>query len=529
MNRTTWWLGSIGVLSLVVIACLVAFVIPGSCITCSDQPSNTGCFRAAVLDHVHQSSRNGGGTKENIKLNLKLYETAAKTAKEQGADIIVFPENGIVYGIGSRANALKYGEILPESKTSMCTDSYASSHPIAYQLACLAKEHQMFVAADMIDVQTCQTKSCPIDKKYAFNTAVLFDRNGHLLGKYHKMHPFGELQFNVPPKDELVVIETEIGRLSMQVCFDLIYNKPGVVLASQDKIDTMLFPTWWFDELPFLAASQYQMSWAFGNKINLLASNIHLVAVGSKGSGIFAGGHGQFEVISEPDAKARILVATLPINARSDAQCSMDSKKIEVPQMVPIPSNVIYNYQMMNLTENTVKKLDPSMEAISACDGGVCCQLNYQMDQSSIKSDEEYYLIVTNRTRPGAYPWTEEYCGLVLCPHMTKLDTCKQISSNNPLQTKFLYAKLSGEFSSETHVYPSVIGSEHKVLPKDGGLWTYEDEKTDVGAKKQKFFITFGNKEERKSYTISTIGLYGRVYARDPPYEQKPLGESIPL
>ena len=83
MNRTTWWLGSIGVLSLVVIACLVAFVIPGSCITCSDQPSNTGCFRDAVLDHVHQSSRNGGGTKENIKLNLKLYETAAKTAKEQ--------------------------------------------------------------------------------------------------------------------------------------------------------------------------------------------------------------------------------------------------------------------------------------------------------------------------------------------------------------------------------------------------------------------------------------------------------------
>jgi len=116
-------------------------------------------------------------------------------------------------------------------------------------LGCIAKDNQVFVAADVIDVQACSGSKCPSDKKYAFNTAVLFDRNGKLLAKYHKMHPFGEMMLNVPPEDELIVVDTELGRLGMQVCFDMIYNKPGVMLAAENKIDTMLFPTWWFDEL----------------------------------------------------------------------------------------------------------------------------------------------------------------------------------------------------------------------------------------------------------------------------------------
>lgn len=139
----------------------------------------------------------------------------------------------------------------------------------------------MFIAADLIDRQPCNKTDpkCPSDNQYLFNTAVLFDRNGSLIAKYHKMHLFGEMALNLPPEPELIVVDTELGRLGLQICFDMIYNTPGHLLAQENKIDTMIFPTWWFDETPFLAASQYQMAWALGNNISLLASNIHRVEV----------------------------------------------------------------------------------------------------------------------------------------------------------------------------------------------------------------------------------------------------------
>ncbi len=115
----------------------------------------------------------------------------------------------------------------------------------------------MFVGADMVDVQPCHNSSkvkCPSDNLYAFNTAVLFDREGHLLAKYHKIHLFGEMSKNLPPTEELVVVDTEIGRLGLQVCFDMIFKTPGHKLASEHLIDTLVFPTWWFDESPFLSS-----------------------------------------------------------------------------------------------------------------------------------------------------------------------------------------------------------------------------------------------------------------------------------
>lgn len=316
---------------------------------------------------------------------------------KQAADIVVFPENGIIFHLKTREETTKLGETIPNEKgVPMCTDEYSTKTPIVHRLACMAKNNNIMVVADVIDVQPCTNSSevkCPADNLYAFNTAVLFDRNGKIIAKYHKMHPFGEMTFNVPLEDDLVVVDTEIGRLSLQVCFDMIYAKPGVYLASQGKIDTMLFPTWWFDELPFLAASQYQMAWALGNKINLLGSNIHRVEVGSKGSGIYAGGQGQFEVISEVDAKSRLLVASLPVRPSSKAHCPLNALTLEVKQLVPVPSNIQYRYQSMNLTQTEVLKVDLTKTAATKCAQGVCCSLRYQVNASpESTATREYYL-----------------------------------------------------------------------------------------------------------------------------------------
>ncbi|OTF77984.1 hypothetical protein BLA29_008453, partial [Euroglyphus maynei] len=140
-----------------------------------------GCFRAAVLDHVHQTDvRQFSNTAKIIDLNFKVYEDAAALAKKQGADIIVFPENGLIYSILSREKADEFASDIPDTEMNACT---LDSKAVYNRLSCLAQKHEMFVVADLIDRKSCDelgisstSDSCPADKRFLFNTAVLFDR-----------------------------------------------------------------------------------------------------------------------------------------------------------------------------------------------------------------------------------------------------------------------------------------------------------------------------------------------------------------
>lgn len=269
------------------------------------EATDPGCFRAAVLDHVYQVKFNQ--TELNIDVNLKMYNEAAAVAKEnvtscctcltflfsklfplQGADIIVFPESCPLGAdvLPQRPEALKHHEKVPKPGLVPCDSKSTNIYAVVWKLSCMAKKYGLFLVADVIDKQSCEDMGfevtdpkCPKDKHFLFNTAVVFDRKGGLIGKYHKMQLFTEQKKNPAPRDELIVMDTELGRLAPMVCFDMLFNKPGHYLASEHKVDTVLFPTHWFDEAPFLRASQLQSAWALTNKVNLLAANRHEIEV----------------------------------------------------------------------------------------------------------------------------------------------------------------------------------------------------------------------------------------------------------
>lgn len=278
-----YYLLPIGLLAVATVAALVSVTVTKKAGEPSKRPVLERCYRAAVFDHVQQVKHlDPALRRQNVELNLDVYEEAVKRAKQEKANIIVFPENGLVFNLRTNQEALAFGENLTIGETYCDRGDYAKSHPISSRLSCMAKRNSLYLAADMIDKVACrpaEDAKCPKVKSYVFNTAVLFDPKGQVLAKYHKMQPFGEMYLNVPPKDELVVVDTELGRLSMQICFDMIFQKPGEYLASRQDVDTILFPTWWFDELPFLGGAQYQAAWSFGNKVNVLASNIHKIEV----------------------------------------------------------------------------------------------------------------------------------------------------------------------------------------------------------------------------------------------------------
>ena len=133
-------------------------------------------------------------------------------------------------------------------------------------------------------------------------------------------------------------------------------------------------------------------------------------------------------------------------------------------------------------------------------------------------------MIAANRTRKSSYEWAEEYCGVIHCPLLKNLNECTKITSNSDLQSKFLYAKLTAEVGDSTLVYPSAVGSKHKLLSQTD--WKF-DNKLSKGKKIST--ITVGSKDNPKArgWHLSTLGLYGRDYSRDPPYIQKPLAKLV--
>jgi beta-ureidopropionase len=82
--------------------------------------------------------------------------------------------------------------------------------PTTRQVGRLAKQHRMYVV-------------CPIREQAGneqFNTAVLIDRRGEVVGKYRKVYVFwGEGL--VPGRDGVPTFDTDFGRIAMLTCFDL--------------------------------------------------------------------------------------------------------------------------------------------------------------------------------------------------------------------------------------------------------------------------------------------------------------------
>jgi predicted amidohydrolase len=85
--------------------------------------------------------------------------------------------------------------------------------PTSNRLSRWAREHSCYVI-------------CPITTRSEgrkFNSAILIDRQGKIVGTYHKIHPTeGELGNSIcPGKIDPPVFQTDFGTIGIQICFDV--------------------------------------------------------------------------------------------------------------------------------------------------------------------------------------------------------------------------------------------------------------------------------------------------------------------
>lgn len=83
--------------------------------------------------------------------------------------------------------------------------------PLCQVLSAKAKEYGMYVIAGLVIR----------DGKHMFNTAVLFDRKGDMIGQYRKTHPmFGEMEIGLSIGDSYPVFDLDFGKIAIHICYD---------------------------------------------------------------------------------------------------------------------------------------------------------------------------------------------------------------------------------------------------------------------------------------------------------------------
>ncbi|CAK6949595.1 biotinidase [Scomber scombrus] len=467
--------------------------------------------RPAALQHMHK--------------NLDVYQEQAALAAQQGAQILVFPEDGLQGFNFTRRSISSYLETIPDPQQESwnpCTEpGRYNNTEVLQRLSCMARRYSLYLVANMADLQPCPLKtdpssSCPSDGHWQFNTNVAFSSDGLLVARYHKHNLYFEEAFDSPPQPEIITFDTPFaGRFGLITCFDILFHKPTVNLLERG-VRQMIFPTAWMNQLPLLDTIQFQQAFSLGANVTLLAANIRDDRLIMTGSGIYT----PFSAIShhaqrgDPE-EGRLLVARVPVldplgvgqtmateegEVRSEStsstaadtgfchqdSCFDDSPSPPVPPFSTFTSSMMYDPFKFVLLNDTESELN-------VCDGAFCCRLQYQC----FKSSEELYALgafAGTHTVNGRY--AVQVCAVVRCAGL-ETSSCGQEVEDAETKMDFL---LEGKFNTK-YVYPSVLAS-HLVLEHPQHL-----EKTANGR------VTM--KHSNMTAGLVTACLYSRMYHLD--------------
>jgi predicted amidohydrolase len=132
--------------------------------------------------------------------------------------------------------------------------------PTSDRLTGLAREGSCFVLGCFMEK----------DENHLYNTAVLFDPNGRVVGKYRKTHLPPIEKLLVTAGNNLPVVQTEIGRIGMLICYDMMTPEVMRCLALKGA-DMILWPSlgygWWQESGDFTVRSR-----AHDNQVYLLGA-----------------------------------------------------------------------------------------------------------------------------------------------------------------------------------------------------------------------------------------------------------------
>lgn len=191
--------------------------------------------RRVRLASVHFRPRGGQTAEDNCRMFAPLIEEAAR----RHADLVCLGE--CLTKVGNGLSYVEAAEPIPGPSTAYFAE--------------LADEHDLHIVAGLIER----------DGPVVYNTSVLLDPEGQLVGKYRKVClPREEIEGGVTPGTEYPVFDTSLGRIGMMICWDVHFPEVARELANRGA-EIIAMPIWGGN--PRLAAAR-----AIENQVYVISS-----------------------------------------------------------------------------------------------------------------------------------------------------------------------------------------------------------------------------------------------------------------
>ena len=239
--------------------------------------------------------------------NLALIETRVAEAAANGAKLVLLQElhNGAYFCQHESVDEFDLAEPIPGLSTK--------------RLGSLAKQHGVVLVSSLFEKRAVGLYH---------NTAVVFDADGSIAGKYRKMHipddpGFNEKFYFTPGDLGFTPIDTSVGRLGVLVCWDQWYPEAARLMALAGA-ELLLYPTaigW--DPTDDIAEKTRQLeAWILSHRGHAVANGLPVLScnrvghepspLGASGIDFWGNSHvlgPQGEFIAEAGTEPTILMA----------------------------------------------------------------------------------------------------------------------------------------------------------------------------------------------------------------------------
>ena len=198
------------------------------------------------------------------KLKLGIEKLAAK-----GAELIVLQElhDSIYFCQNEDVNNFDLAEKIPGPTTDYYSD--------------IAKANNIVLITSLFEKRTAGLYH---------NTAVVFEKDGNIAGKYRKMHipddpGFYEKFYFTPGDQNFTPIETSVGKLGVMICWDQWYPEAARIMTLKGA-EILIYPTaiGWNPQDSKKEKNRQIEAWKTIQKSHAIANGVHVIAVNRIGN-----------------------------------------------------------------------------------------------------------------------------------------------------------------------------------------------------------------------------------------------------
>ena len=251
----------------------------------------------------------------SAEANLAVIEARIAEAAKAGAKLVLLQElhNGAYFCQHESVAEFDQAESIPGPSTA--------------RLSALAKQHGVVLVSSLFEKRAAGLYH---------NTAVVFDADGSIAGKYRKMHipddpGFYEKFYFTPGDLGFTPIQTSVGKLGVLVCWDQWYPEAARLMALAGA-ELLLYPTaiGWDPDDAQDEKSRQRDAWVLSHRGHAVANGLPVLScnrVGHEASPLGASGIDfwgnslvlgpQGEVLAEAGGDATLLLAEVDL-ARSE-------------------------------------------------------------------------------------------------------------------------------------------------------------------------------------------------------------------